>query len=162
MNKAALGIFFCLLISACSSSNASDVQDLAVGIKTYTANANFDDVMQNLKDALSDKGLVINTVAHIGSMLERTGKDVGDTKPIFQKAENVEFCSAALSRNMMLADPRTINYCPYIISVYSLPGEIKKTYVSYRKFPRVKDAKVDKTLQDVEQLLDQLAQAAAK
>lgn len=52
-------------------------------------------------------GLVINTTAPVGAMLEHTGKDEGsDKKKTFENAEVIEFCSAKVSRAVMEADPR--------------------------------------------------------
>lgn len=130
--------------------------------KTYTMNESFDTVKEAVKDALTDRGLVVNNIAHISNMLQRTGKDLGKTKKIYQKAENIEFCSAVVSRKTMEADPHNIIYCPYIISVYVLAKEPKKVYVSYRKLPRVKDKKSDQALQEVEKLLDNIAKEATE
>ena len=40
-------------------------------------NRSFDDVKTSVVLAIESQGLVINTTAHVGSMLERTGRDIG-------------------------------------------------------------------------------------
>jgi hypothetical protein len=68
-------------------------------------------------------------------MLNNTAGAVGDAKKIYLNAEQMEFCSATVSRQMMEADPNNIAACPYIISVYNLPADPKTVYVAYRKPP---------------------------
>jgi len=95
----------------------------------------FADVKENLVSAIENRGLVINTTSQVGSMLERTGHDVGSSRHLYQDAEIVEFCSAKTSRAVMEADPQAITLCPYSISIYTLPGQTDMVYVAYRKFP---------------------------
>lgn len=138
-----------LLISCCGS-NAWAASRHSV---TYTSKDDFDTVKSAITDAIAGKGLVINNVSHIGEMLERTGKDLGNSKQVFLKAESFEFCSATVSRLTMEADPGNIIYCPYIISVYVLPRTPNLTYVSFRK-PDLDGAPATKTaLKEVEKLL---------
>lgn len=119
----------------------------------YTSNDDFETVKSAITDAIAGKGLVINNVSHIGEMLARTGKDLGKSKPIFLNAESFEFCSASVSRLTMEADPHNIIYCPYIISVYVLPQEPKKTYVAFRKPDSVGSPASKAALKEVEKLL---------
>ncbi len=64
---------------------------------------------------------------HMNEMLERTGEDLGLGGALYGQAESVEFCSAVLSRKMISEDPRRIVNCPFIIAVYTLPGEPNAT-----------------------------------
>lgn len=98
-----------------------------------SVNGKFDDVWEDLKMSLEERGLVISNVSYIGEMLERTGKDIGRTKKIFGKAWSMEFCSAALSRDMFEKNPHFIAFCPYQITVYTLPDDEKRVYLSYRR-----------------------------
>jgi len=98
----------------------------------------------------------INNVSHIGNMLARTGKDIGATRQIFEQAEALEFCSAVVSRRMMEADPHNIVFCPYIIYVYTLPGEKNRVYVAYRRPPAVGSTESRAALQAVEKLLQDI------
>jgi uncharacterized protein (DUF302 family) len=93
----------------------------------------FEDVRDALVFAIEGKGLVINYTGHIGAMLERTGRDIGAGKKIYEQAESLEFCSAKVSRQMMEADPANIVNCPFVISVYTLPGKPGTVFLAYRQ-----------------------------
>jgi len=92
-------------------------------------------------------------------MLERTGKDLGATKQVYTHGEQFEFCSAAISRAMMEADPHAIVMCPYIVSVYTIPGD-KNVYVAYRKPAATKNPALKKSLAEVEKLLTEIIKDA--
>ena len=124
--------------------------------KTYVSKGSFADVRDNLELAITGRGIVVNNVSHIGNMLARTGKDVGASVQVYEHAEALEFCSAVLSRKMMEADPHNIVFCPYIISVYTLPGEQGRVYLSYRRPTLVGSEASRQSLQEVEQLLDEI------
>jgi uncharacterized protein YabN with tetrapyrrole methylase and pyrophosphatase domain len=66
-------------------------------------------------------------------MLDRTGKDVGSAKRVYDKAETFEFCSASISRKMMEAAASNIVNCPYSIAVYAVPGEPGRVHLAYRR-----------------------------
>ena len=95
--------------------------------------SSFTDTRDAIVMAIENRGIVINYTARIADMLERTGADIGATRKIFDQAETVEFCSAALSRKMMESSPHYIVLCPFIISIYTLPGDTRGTWVAYRK-----------------------------
>jgi uncharacterized protein (DUF302 family) len=100
---------------------------------SYGTEESFEDVMDNVKMAIENRGMYINNVMHMSEMLERTGKDLGFEKRIYLKADSIEFCSALLSRRMTEEDPRRIINCPFIISIYVLPVEPGKTYIAHRR-----------------------------
>lgn len=93
----------------------------------------FADVREALTLAIENRGLVINYTSHIADMLARTGADIGASKQVFGQAEIIEFCSAKLSRQMMEADPHNIVLCPFAIAIYTLPGDDKHTWISWRR-----------------------------
>ena len=49
-------------------------------VVTYSKPAKFEDVCDDLKIAIADKGLVIDYESYVNRMLERTGKDVGSAR----------------------------------------------------------------------------------
>ena len=128
---------------------------------SYSTQQDFESVKSALGEAIIEKGLVINNTSHIGAMLDRTGSAVGAAaKQIFLKAEAYEFCSASVSRLTMEADPHNIVFCPYIITVYVLPNEPSKTYLSFRK-PDLVGSKASKAaLKEVEKLLRSIIEEA--
>ena len=121
---------------------------------------NFSDVRDDVEMAITNRGLVVNNVSHVGDMLARTGKDLGDSKQVFLKAEALEFCSAVVSRKMMEADPDNIVFCPYVISVYVVPGKPKEVRVAYRKPQIVGSPVSQKALKAVDDLLSGIVKDA--
>jgi uncharacterized protein (DUF302 family) len=105
------------------------------GYAVYTSDSAFADVLEGLKMAIQERGMYINNVMNMGEMLERTGKDLGTDAPLYDQAESIEFCSAVLSREMSTENPAHVVNCPFIIAVYTLPGETGTTYVSHREIP---------------------------
>jgi uncharacterized protein (DUF302 family) len=98
----------------------------------FKTQGSFQDVRDNLQMAIEGKGLKITNTNRIGAMLDRTGKDIGETRQVYGDAEQFEFCSATLSRRMMEADPHSIVMCPYSVVVYTIPAD-KAVYLAYRK-----------------------------
>ncbi|HYN79211.1 MAG TPA: DUF302 domain-containing protein [Lamprocystis sp. (in: g-proteobacteria)] len=105
------------------------------GYAVYESQASVDDVLGALKLAIEERGMYVNNMMHLSEMLDRTGKDLGQEERIYERAESVEFCSAVLSREMTREDPARLVNCPFIISVYALPGTPGKTYVVHREIP---------------------------
>jgi uncharacterized protein (DUF302 family) len=132
------------------------------GVTIHTATGEFEDIRDRVVTAIEERGLVLNYTGHIATMLERTGKDLGRTQPIYGKAEVLEFCSAALSRATMEANPHNIVFCPYAIAVYTLPAQPGRVYVSYRKPPPSGVGPSVKALREVGKLLDQISREALK
>ncbi len=136
---------------------------MAVAAENYTvvfkAQGGYEDVRDSVQMAIEAEGLRINSMNHIAEMLDRTGKDLGATRKIFEGGEQFEFCSSRISRDMMEADPHAIVMCPYIISVYTIPGD-KTVYVSYRKPVQTSNPKLNKVLQEIENLLTRIIEEA--
>jgi len=150
-----------LLITACdadkqaTSSETNNQADVDY-IKTYSVKGDYEDVWEDIQQAITDRGFVINNVSHIGDMLERTGKDIGASKKIYIKAESLDFCSAVVSRRTMEADPHNINFCPYLISVYVIAGEPDTVYVSFRPPKLIGSDESKAALKAVGDLLDEI------
>lgn len=124
--------------------------------------SSFEDVREAVEMAITDRGMVVNNVSHVGEMLERTGKELGATRQIFLKAEVLEFCSAVVSRNMMEADPDNIVFCPYVISVYVVPENPKEVRVAYRKPQMAGSPASQKALKAVDELLSGIVKEAMR
>lgn len=135
-----------LCIVAATSAPAGEVA-------AYRTTAlSFEDVAFGLESAILDKGLVIESLNHVGDMLERTRQDVGSDMILFDKADIYEFCSATLSRQVMEVDPLNLIHCPYSLFVAQQHGS-DEIIVGHRIY----DAPEMKPVQD---LLSELAQAA--
>ncbi|HET9462346.1 MAG TPA: DUF302 domain-containing protein, partial [Thiobacillus sp.] len=96
---------------------------------------------------------------NIATMLERTGKDLGATRRVYENAEQFEFCSATVSRRMMEADPHAIVMCPYSVAVYTVPGD-KTVYLAYRKPAATKNPALKQALAEMEKLLTEIIKDA--
>jgi len=125
------------------------------------ARGSFDDVKQMLILAIENRGLVVNHQSPVGEMLERTGKDIGASKRVYERAELVEFCSATLSRQVMEADHRLLALCPFGIGIYVLPGETGIVHLVYRKAPESAGPAAS-ALTQVNRLLQEIVQEAGQ
>jgi uncharacterized protein (DUF302 family) len=155
MKRSATALLACLIWPAVTLGQTESVVEV-------TANGSWDDVKQQLVLAIENHGLVVNHESKVGEMLERTGKDLGAARQIYVRAEVLEFCSAALSRQVMEADPRMLALCPYGIGIYTLAGESDKVHLVYRR-PRLDDsAPAAPALRRVDQLLHDIVQEAGQ
>lgn len=125
----------------------------ADGVISYTTDESFDDVVFGLENAITDQGLVIDGMSHVGEMLERTKADVGSDVTVFLRADVYSFCSAKLSRKVMEVNPMNIRFCPYDIFVAQLPDNPDQTVIGYREFP-------EGEMQEVQALLDAIVRSA--
>jgi uncharacterized protein (DUF302 family) len=131
-------------------------------VVTYAkAGAKFEDVRDDLKNAIEAKGLVVDYQSYVARMLERTGKDVGSTRPLYTDAQTLQFCSAQLSRRMMEADPANVVMCPYTIVVYATAQRPEQVFVAYRRPVRPGGSAASRAaLREVDALLDGIAREA--
>ncbi len=148
----------CLLLAATAGVAAAADPNPVV---TYSKQAKFDDVRDDLKAAIEARGLVVDYHAQINRMLERTGKAVGSERKLYADAQAFVFCSAALSRKMMEADPANVAMCPFSIVVYATAQQPDQVHVSYRRPWRPDGSAASKSvLQEVDALLDAVAREA--
>lgn len=129
-------------------------------MQVRSTSAEFDEVRERVVMALENRGLVLSYTARVGDMLERTGRDLGDARLIYGKAETLEFCSAAISRETMAADPQNIVFCPYAIALYTLPQAPRTVYLAYRVPAAVGNAASVRALRKVEKLLEEVVNEA--
>lgn len=147
-----------LMTAFCAAAMAAD----PAPVVTYSKQAKFEDVRDDLKIAIEGKGLVIDYHSRINEMLERTGDDLGAARKVYADVQAFVFCSAALSRKMIEADPANASMCPYSITVYATAREPNKVFVTYRRPWRPDGSTASKAaLKDVEALLDSIARTAA-
>jgi len=101
-------------------------------MKIYSSGEQYEDVVENVKMAIIDRGMLVSGTLHVSDMLNRTGPDLGFSQ-VFAKAESVEFCSALISHKMSQTAPENITICPFTIAVYVKQDEPDKVYVAYRR-----------------------------
>ena len=151
------GVVGLLLALGITASMAS-----AQEIRSYSKEAAFDDVKFELSNAIISRGLTVDYTGQIGKMLERTGADVGASKPLYKQAEFLTFCSAKLSRAMMDADPRNVGYCPYVVFLYESADKPGVTVVGYRRPVGGDNDGTRRALSDIDALLDGIVKDAVK
>jgi uncharacterized protein (DUF302 family) len=150
-------LLLALLAALYTAVQAADLHPIV----SYSKKAKFEDVRDDLKSAIEAEGLVIDYQSYVNRMLERTGKDVGSARKLYADAEAFVFCSAALSRKTMEADPANVSMCPYTMVVYATAQEPDKVYVTYRRPWRPDGSAASKaSLKEVESLLDGIAREA--
>ena len=135
-----------LAASICIAGSIAFAEDATV----YTFDGTFEDATFSVESAIIGRGLVIDYVSHTGEMLARTGADVGSDVTLFGGADVFVFCSAALSREVMEADPMNIAFCPYTIFVAERDETVM---VGFRNYP-------EGEMQKIQQLLDGIVKEA--
>ena len=157
-----MGLSGLLLAATAALAMAFTTVAAAQDLKTYAKKASFDDVRFDLTNAITNRGLVVDSNGNVGGMLDRTGKDVGSTKPVYKHAEYFAFCSAKLSRDMMEADPVNAGFCPFVIFAYEAVAKPGEVVVGYRRFPASANPPSQKAFAAVDALLDGIAKEAVK
>lgn len=155
MQKHLVAMVLALSFPSAWSADPAVRDDLLV---VYSKPGEFAEVRDSVSDAIKQQGLVINYVAHVGDMLERTGRDLGLDEQLYVHAEVFEFCSAVISREMMAANPMHIGLCPYTIQVFELPESPGTIYIGYRRPPKVADRDSQAALDKVENLLERIVE----
>ncbi|RDH88355.1 MAG: hypothetical protein DIZ77_16765 [endosymbiont of Seepiophila jonesi] len=117
----------------------------------YKADEAYEDVIDNIKMAVEERGMLVSGILHVSDMLNRTGPDLG-YKQVFKKAESVEFCSAVISHKMTQVSPVNLVVCPFTIAVYIKVDEPEQVYVAYRSQSLAGQA--DKVTAEILELLD--------
>ena len=107
----------------------------AQDVTSWVVNDSFENVTFSVESAILDKGLTIDSVSHVGEMLERTRVDIGSEITLYSEGIAYSFCSASVSRNVMEADIMNIAFCPYGIFVFSTPENPDETTVGHRIMP---------------------------
>ncbi len=125
--------YMLLLVVSVSSTSFFITQSNASPRYTKTVEAEFEDVMFDMKDAIVNLGLVLEHSGNISTMLERTAVAVtGAQTETYSNAQYILFCSAKLTHTATMADPRNISICPFIIYAYESKATPGKTTVGYR------------------------------
>ena len=134
----------------------------AIAEGPYTSRSAFDDVRFELGNAVVSRGLSIHSEGNFGKMLERTGADVGSTKPVYKQAEFIEVCSAKFARLMVEADPTLMSNCPFLLYVYERvdrPGEV---VAGFRRLQPGTTSAGQKAVVETEAMLDAIVSEAVK
>lgn len=120
-----------------ASALAAPLAATDLGYRTFTKAGSFEEVNDNLKDAIVKRGFVIDYVGQFNAMLERTAKDTGTVtsggnKSPYKNAQFVQFCPSKLTHEAVNASPLAIANCPIAIFIYETNYEPGKVHVGYR------------------------------
>ncbi len=127
------GMLFLLLgLTAGMAVAGGEPSEEHAAVSVFESEESFEDVIENIKMAIIDRGMLVSGTLHVSDMLNRTGPDLGYSQ-VFLKAESVEFCSALISHKMSQAAPENITICPFTIAVYVTQAEPEKVRVAYRQ-----------------------------
>jgi len=129
-------------------------------VVVYPASAGIEEVIEIIKMAVVERGMLVSSTLHVSDMLNRTGKDLGFEQPVFVHAESVEFCSALMSHRTVAADPGNLVICPFTVAAYVLADNPGQVYVAYRRPFLAGDAA--ESTQAVVEMLDGIAREAAE
>ena len=127
----------------------------------YQKSGNFEDVWKDLKDAVVNRGLVIDYVGHVDKMLERTSGAAqsvtasGSQSP-YLHARYLQFCSSKLTHASVSANPYNLSICPYVVFAFEAktkPGEIivgfRRPIPGPSKLTRTAFAKIEALLEGI-------------
>ncbi|MEJ2610460.1 MAG: hypothetical protein P8179_10310 [Candidatus Thiodiazotropha sp.] len=120
-----------LLLSSGQVIASESVMDKSPPLRVFTSEESFEDVVDNIKMAIVNQGLLVSGTLHVSDMLNRTAPDLGYPQ-LFSKAESVEFCSALMSHKMSQAAAENIAICPFTIAIYVKLKEPDQVYIAYR------------------------------
>jgi uncharacterized protein (DUF302 family) len=120
-----------MLFFMLAPSMAKGPADSGSPVKVFKSTEAFEDVVENIKMAIIERGLLVSGALHVSDMLNRTAPDLGYSE-VFSKAESVEFCSALISHKMARVAPENIAICPFTIAVYVRHATPQQVNVAYR------------------------------
>ena len=128
------------LVFTIFSYSASKTMNIGYSIIYTVEGEKWEDINNDIKSAIRDKGIVISYTSHAKKMLDRTSKAAGIKQDIYENAQIHLFCQSLLSHKMVHRNPHIIAGCPYGISVYELKNKKGTIYISYRKYPKEEKA----------------------
>ncbi|MGI9406714.1 MAG: DUF302 domain-containing protein [Hyphomicrobiaceae bacterium] len=137
------------------------------GRSQFIKQGDFGDVLQDVKDAIINRGLVIDYIGHVDKMLERTSKTVGSvtaagSKSPFLHAKYLQFCSAKLTHESVSANPYNLAICPYVVFVFEAKSQPGQVVIGYRRPIPGPSKRTQKAFGEIEQLLQSIAKEAAE
>ena len=137
------------------------------GYKIFSKAGSYGDVRDDLKDAIINRGLVVDFVGEIGNMLSRTSHAVGSVteggeKSPYRHAQYFQFCAAQLTHDAVSANPHAIVNCPYVMFVYEMGYKPGTIHVSFRLPADAPSKRSREVNQRLVQLLTDIAKEATK
>lgn len=159
--RALSAIFATLMLFVPLASGPAMANGDSDDIVSFTVQRPYEDVRQDLEDAIINRGYVVDYNAKIGEMLARTAGDVGAAKKVYVNAEAMQFCSAVLSRKAMEADPMNIAFCPYVLFVFENADAPGMVTVGHRKLGEGEGDASEAALGEINTVLTEIVKEAA-
>jgi uncharacterized protein (DUF302 family) len=144
---------------------ASRADDL--GFSEVTKRGKYEETREDLKNAIVNRGYVVDYTGQFNKMLERTSEAVGSVtaagaKSPYKDAEFMQFCAAKLTHEAISASPQNIANCPYVLYVYELGSEPGVIHVGYRKPVAGPSKGSREAVSKIEALLGEIIKEAAQ
>jgi len=114
----------------------------------------FSYILDNVRNAIIERGINIANELHASGMLNRTAPDLGIETNVFLHAVTIEFCSARISHKLVAAHPANMVLCPFTISIYVLSEDPDIVYIAYK--PPTASEESAEALKEVETLLREI------
>jgi len=130
------------------------------GDNIKTVEANFAQVFQDLQDEVVNKGLVIDYIGHVDTMLERTSEASGVEKSPYLHAKYFQFCSSALTHEAVAADSQNLAMCPYLVFAYETRAKPGTVSVGFREPTLTSSEKSQAAATKVRNLLQGIVEAS--
>lgn len=135
--------------------------------KRITVQAAFEDVFQDLQDAIVNRGLVIDYVGNTDKMLERTSAAVGSVTESgsgspYKHAKYLVFCSAKLTHAAVSATPLAISICPYVVFAFETKAKPGMVTVGFRRPLPGPSKRTQKAYAAIEGLMAEIIAEAAE
>lgn len=145
---------------------AVSAEDLG-GVTELTKQGKYEEVRDDLKNAIVNRGYVVDYVGQFNAMLERTSEVVGSVtesgaKSPYKNAEYMQFCAAKLTHDAIGASPQNIVNCPYVVYVYELGDKPGEVHIGYRKPVAGPSERSREATGKIEALLGDIIKEAAK
>ena len=155
------------LAALASVALAASVQADSLGFAESTREGAFAEVRDDLKDAIVNRGYVVDYVGQFNKMLERTSDAVGSVTASgaaspYKEAEYMQFCAAKLTHDAISANPQNIANCPYILFVYELNAKPGVVHIGYRKPIAGPSKRSREAVDKIDQLLADIVKEAAQ
>lgn len=150
-----------------ASALAAPLAAAELGYRTFSKAAPFEEVVDNLKDAIVKRGFVIDYVGQLNAMLERTAKDTGTVTPggkksPYKNAQFLQFCPSQLTHEAVNASALAIANCPIAVFVYETNYEPGKVHVGYRMPVASPSKRVNEINVKIAETLREIASEATK
>jgi uncharacterized protein (DUF302 family) len=104
---------------------------------TTSIEGTFDDVYDELKNAIINEGLTIDYIGNVDQMLERTSQvNISENSkqviPVYLFAKYMQFCSSALTHKAVQASPQNLSMCPFLVFIYETRANPGQIVIGYR------------------------------